>query len=140
MNESILAFEGHVKGYSATHRMSEHDRPDELLIGDERQRVRRHRLHRVVELATPLGVAVTPLIQRVHVVAVGQVEADEIPGMRRLVATVEQQHVRSARLAPFGEMEPHPPQDRLSGDVPHGGVVGDPQVGGALEQAGELVR
>ena len=125
---------------SAAHRVSEDDRPHELLVGHERQRVGRHRLHGIVELTAPLGVAMAPLIQCVHVVAIGEVQADEIPGVRRLVATVEQQDVGRAGVAPLREMEPHPPQDRLPGDIPHRGVVGDPQIGGALEQAGELAR
>ena len=112
----------------------------ERLVGDERQHVGGHRLHRVVELAAPLGVAVAPLVQRVDVVAVGQVQADEIPRVRRLVATVEQQHAGRVGVAPLGEVEAHPPQDGLPRDVPHRGVVRDAQVGGTLEQAGELAE
>ena len=111
-----------------------------LLVGDERQHVGGHRLHRVVELAAPLGVAVAALVEGVDVVAVGQVQADEVPRVRRLVAAVEQHHRRRGRVAPLGEVEAHAAQDRLAGDVAHGRLVGDPEVAGALEQAGELGR
>ena len=103
----------------AAHRVAEDDRPVELLVGDERQHVGGHGLHRVVELATPLGVAVAALIERVHVEAVGQVQADEVPRVRRLVATVQQHDGRRVGIAPLGEVEAHATQDGLAGHVAH---------------------
>ncbi len=49
------------------------------LLRDEGQRVARHRLRRVVLVARPLAVAVAALVERVDVIAVGQVQADEVP-------------------------------------------------------------
>ena len=58
-------------------------------VGDECHDVLHHCIDGVVELGAPLGVSVAALVECEDVVAVGEVKADEVPRMRRLIASVE---------------------------------------------------
>ena len=71
--------QGGVHRVPASHGVAEHDRTLDALIGEEGKEVIDHGAHRIVELAAPLTVTMAPLVQRVHVVPVGEMQADEIP-------------------------------------------------------------
>src|SRR5579875_1555125 len=78
--------EGHPERDHSAHRMPDDDGALEVLIRDERQRVLDPRLEGVVELATPLRVAMPPLVQREDVEPVGEMQAHQVPRVGRLVA------------------------------------------------------
>ena len=101
------------------HRVAhDHGRLDPLVV-DERERVGGLGVDRVVLVARPLGVAVTALVEREHVIAVGEVQAHEVPRVRRLVAAVQQQDLRRARLTPLREVEAQAAHHRVARHVPH---------------------
>ena len=124
----------------AAHRVAHDERPLQPQLVDERERVLGHRRRRVVGVARPLAVVVAALVDREHVVAVGEVQADEVPGVRGLVAAVEQQQRRRAGLAPLEEVEALVPQHRVARAVAQLGRVWDAEVGRALEQRAQLRR
>ena len=79
-----------------------------------------------------------PLVEREDVIAIGEVQADEVPRVSRLVAAVQQQDLRLPRLAPLRKVEALASHDRVARHIAHVGCVRDAQIGGALEETGEL--
>ena len=124
----------------AAHAVAEDDRRVEALALDERGGVAGHGGRGVVGVAHPLGVAVPALVERVDVVAIGQVQADEIPRVRRLIRPVQQDDGRRAGVAPLQQVQPQVIDDDVAGDVAHAARMRDAQVGGAALQAAELVE
>ena len=123
----------------AAHRVSDDDGGVDLLLGEQGEGVAGHGFGAVFGVAGPLAVAVAALVEGVDVEAVGEVEGDEVPGVGGLVAAVEEEEGRVAGVAPFEQVEAEVVGDDVAGDIAEVWGVGDAEVGGALEQAGELV-
>ncbi len=129
---------------NATHRMAHHDRTTSSIrhskVGEKAEGVHSHRLRSVIGVAGPFTVAVAALIQRIDVETIGQVKADQVPGMRRLIATVQHKHRRCIRLAPLQIVETEMVDHDITGNVANDGGMGDPEVSSALQQTAKLVE
>jgi hypothetical protein len=68
----------------------------------------------VFDVARPLAVAMATLIQRQHAISLREMQTDEIPGMRGLVAAMQQHDRWRVRVAPFEKMEPLPAQNDVA--------------------------
>ena len=106
---------------------------------DQLERVGCHLIRAVVGVASPFGVAVSTLVGRDDVEAVGQVECDQIPAVRRLVAAVQQEDRRVRRFAPFEQVQPEVVDHLVAGDVANLVGVGDAEIGGRFAERSELV-
>ena len=80
------------------------------------------------------------LIQRQDAEALRQVQADQVPGMRRLVAAMQQHDRRRIRRAPLQVVEPHLPQHDVARTIRHIGRMRNAEIGGTGKQQAELLR
>ena len=67
-------------------------------------------------------------------------QADQVPGMRRLMPAMQQHDRRRIRRAPFQEVEPQLPQHDVARPVWRVRRVRNAEIGGAGEQQTELLR
>ena len=70
--------------------------------------------------------------------AVGQLQADEIERMGRLIRAVKQQHRLLGRVAPLEEVEALMAHDHVAREIADVVAMFDAQIVGALEQRREL--
>ena len=112
--------------------MPDQNRRSQPLVIDERRGVGCSGLNRIVQLAAPLRVAMPSLVEGQHVITVGQMKGNQIPGVGRLVAAVQEQDGRRIVVAPLQEMESLSSHHGMAGGIPDACVVLDPQVGCAL--------
>src|SRR5689334_12375282 len=69
-----------------------------------------------------------------------QVQADQVPRMRRLMAAMQQYDRWRTRLPPLQEMESQLPQHDIARHVPDAGRMRNAEIGGARQQRTELLR
>src|SRR6059058_4804540 len=70
--------------------------------------VRERRANRIIAVMGPVAVAVAALIERDAVIFVAQRQADEVPGMRRQGAAMQEDDGRQMLVAPIEIVKPHP--------------------------------
>src|SRR5438552_14771625 len=75
--------------------------------------VRERRANRIIAVMGPVAVAVAALIERDAVIFVAQRQADEVPGMRRQGAAMQEDDGRQMLVAPIEVMEPHPAEAKF---------------------------
>src|SRR3954447_18156217 len=94
----------------------------------------------IEHVAGPFAVAMPTLIKHQHMVTLRQMQADQVPGMCRLMSAVQQHDWRCAWLSPLQAVKPQLPQHDVARHVLDAALMRNAEVSSTCQQRTKLFR